>query len=241
MDQHGNTEQRRDEAFAPEEFENSYVFQFPYPVVDASFQNMLSLVREQVALKIDRQQITTGSTLYRFVFSSKNKRLSEIEIATVELRMVGHDLTLFRIHLGSDIEGANTPSLKALEDRYKAMITYLPGFFADILQDDQRYIAQLVEHHRKTPPPQDSTPPQANMWWSAIKALLPPEQPLTKIGRPPKTDNEWARQEIAAGRDREDVFQGYLERLKINPNDEPAKARAKDQFRKALTRMKGRK
>jgi hypothetical protein len=61
------------------------------------------------------------------------------------------------------------------------------------------------------------------------------------IGRPVAELNEWARQEIASGRNREEVFNEYLERQDVDEDDEFKLEKARDRFRKAIRRKEGNK
>jgi hypothetical protein len=60
-------------------------------------------------------------------------------------------------------------------------------------------------------------------------------------GAKPDPDNEWARKEIALGRDRQEVFQGYLQRQGIDPDNRKEVLQARERFKKALSGPRGRK
>jgi hypothetical protein len=60
-----------------------------------------------------------------------------------------------------------------------------------------------------------------------------------RSGPPTKDYNDWAREEVEAGRDREDVYRGWLDRQGFDSKSPDVRQEHRDAFRKALTR-KGR-
>jgi hypothetical protein len=215
MDERGNTDAPRNHIYPPESFEGVYIFDLPLPVVDAHCLRSLATI----GFTVRRRQLTTGSVEYRLLGTRDDLRGKELIELVIE--MVDHGTTIVRsVNKEGSVFGA-------------ALANVLPGHLAHFIQNRQVWTTQLRSFRELNPPRLESS------YGSALQSLSQRGGTQSTVGRPPTTDNEWARQEIQRGRDRKEVFAEYLQRQLVDTNNEKALQQARDRFRKALQGRKG--
>lgn len=214
MDEDQNADTQREYIFPPESFEGKYIFDLPFPVVDAYCWNCLHWSK---SFKIRRRQLTTGSVEY----SVASVATPDYEYAILKLQMVDHETTIV---IGESKEDFGFKG---------SLAEFLPSRIASFIKGERQWTTQLREFRRNNPP---QLREDMNI---TLLMLAPQDKSQRKVGRPPASDNEWARQEIQRGRTQEDVFASYLQRQNIDTTNEAAVRQARDRFRKAVRRNKG--
>jgi hypothetical protein len=168
--------------------------------------------------------LTGGSTQYAL---RNGKALDAGEFADLEIRMVGQSQTYIAISLRQLVNTAPPEWQEYLAGYCKLQLFA----FLSWLWTDQKHMAELAKN----------SPTAENSVVQSIDPLvvIPAGIDLRpRVGRPRGKINDWARQEIQRGRNREDVFREYVTRSKIDPTDELEVANLRDRFRKALERTK---
>ena len=116
--------------------------------------------------------------------------------------------------------------------RVKLFIALQPGH--DILTPEG--VLALFLNHRANQLKEEVSPPLLFGFEDSITDYFPAS--LKRPGRPASGINEWARQEIALGRDRGDVFAEYLRRHGTNLESKADVDRMRERFKQALRRTK---
>lgn len=194
------------------------VLRHPYPVVDAAFADFLWHVQHAYPdVKFDRKMLTAGSSRYPAITKIEGH---PIAITAFIVRMVSEDLTLIRTEARQD------------DIATQQVFALLMLFFPVWLERDQQKLRELatVEFELQAPADTEAAIRGIAQRIPQIKRVLP--------GRPTDPHNDWARQEVARGRDRESVFREYLQRQGYNPDDKDTRDSHRERFKKAIGRTK---
>ncbi len=214
---------------------DEYVLHKPFEAVDASLWEFLTTQQEEEGEQtpsFKRHRITNGSARYSLFFPASNKQL--VELANIYIRLVDERKTYVNITLRSV---ATTTSLEQKEGLEGFCKLELYTFSMWLKNDDKRIEALATVQPVHPPVDENGIPkiPLREMPETVRKTIQ--KQP----GRPREEINEWARNQIQSGRDRADIFAEYLDRGDVDPSDEIEVEKARDRFRKALTRKEGNK
>jgi hypothetical protein len=201
------------------ELSRERVFEYPFPAVDALIEEVLPRWLKPYYVKVRRRQLSTGSVRYTLLSDSSNKDLANKEVASLFFRMVDIKKTLFRLE--------SKPDIGMIIHRY--LIRHLPAHVAAILGNESQIVKNVAQYQRQHP--------EMVKLQQELQALQHEQEP-SRRGRPVKNDNEWVRQEIKRGQDREEVFDGYLQRQLVDTNNKNAILQARSRFNKILSRTK---
>lgn len=214
--------------------QNEYLLPFAFGVIDAALREYFSSRFSGVdrdLLKYKRVRFTDASARYTLL---EGKVSDLIEFADMNIRMIGLEKTHITVE-PRPLPASSSPD--AVEYMQGLVKLQLFGFIAWLWADQARM------RDIKSPTPQNTMVVSTDPFTAAPGAAIPDEirsAIQSAIGRPGIDYNEWARQEIARGKDRDEVFKGYLERIPKDPDidEDEAIELAKDRFRKALSRTK---
>ncbi len=195
------------------------VFPLPLAALDALIWELLSMWTKGLYVTFRRRQLTMGSVEYTFLTTSPNKG----NAGKFTLRMISNgstESTYFRWEPGPYVGVVRSVAFRMM-----------PTWIAAIIRDDQLMIDEVKKYQQR-----DSTLQLSQQIQNYLQTLQEAQAPPKTDARV-TTDNEWARQEIARGRDREEVYQTYLQRQKnVNLEDKQEVAQVRDKFRKAISR-----
>ncbi len=180
------------------------------------------IVDSGITLTVQRKGVTTGSVWFFLWVRIPQKNTL---VATIEVRMI----TLEQTYVAASYPGlrseVSSEEPKGMDNLLSAMV--------NTIYTEQEAMQVIAAANSKRP----REPLMPEEFVANLAKLLPtPEE--QKLGRPVVQHNEWARQELAAGRDRGAVLRGYLDRIGTDPTDEEAVEKGKDRFRKAIRRTK---
>ncbi len=193
--------------------------QHPYPVIDAAIYQYL----EEHKTPFRRVQLTSGSARYILMDTIK-ERMRPRQLGSFVVRALDSDQTL----ITDDIPGKENEVGKS---------------YARFIMLSALHIFRLTSHKIKTEIPFDLSAFSTRFSRTEpnrFRAMLRKPTPGSpgKPGRKESSINNWVRQEIQRGRNRQEVLEEYLKKRGIDPTDEAANDKAEDAFRKALSRTK---
>jgi hypothetical protein len=207
-----------------ENFPSRIVMQRPFSVVDAALLEFVDYLREigVSGYRFRRVVLTTGSVKY--VISGYHRHGPDTD--EIELREIG----IFYVRMLSDSQTL----LHAFHPhRIPHTMQHLMPLFVHFLTWLEYELMGLRALAQEDYVP--FLPPDTAAALATFRSLYH-ETPAPPVGRPPSSTAEWARQEVARGRDRNEVLQEYLRRENVALDNEEAVRQAKDRFRKALKR-----
>lgn len=195
----------------------------PLASVDAALSFYFSVAGSE-QMRISRTVLTLGSLEYHFEFYS-GKRNKHVRVMTLFIRSIDINITVLDARPMPDFQEVAAPSEP---DLFGTILVWLRGFYA----------WHQNEHNKITEAAHQLV--GGNTIAADIDAInktlaaIVPTQPRSP-GRSQDSDYEWARREIALGRDYEETFRGFLKRRPdINIADPRAYASEKERFRKAM-------
>jgi hypothetical protein len=205
------------------------VMPYAFAVVDAGLWECFISRKIVSFLTSRRQRMTTGSARYILTWREGADNFAEIQIRTV-----GEEATHIAIIPGTFARQNH------LEEPNGIIEATLEIFIGWLNKDQLRMIEALEEQVREEDEIDALWRPRDE---NTVKELSQHIRPngASQIGRPRATDNEWIRQQIQQGQEREHVFAEYLQRQEVDIEDQDAIERARDRFRKALRRTEGKK
>jgi hypothetical protein len=201
----------------------TYVLSMPFPIVDAWIDSQLrrAIIDSGRHLMVERKGATSGSAYYDLWLHTHPKNTYLI---TFEVRMISLEQTYIAAF---SIKGRHM-----LPEQTQLATEMLP------LLIDGIYAEQEAIHLLAAATPKSSRDPLVTEDFVESLARLLPKRDTSNLGRPTVAHNEWARQQLAAGRERAVILKEYLDRVGIDLKDEEAVERGKDRFRKAISRTK---
>lgn len=223
-------DEERDDFFG--QFLSEQAVRYAYPVVDAALWSYLETLQALTDnhLQFRRRQQTSGSCRYNVSGHFRDQRIT---IGEFFVSMAGD--TLSHIYIVPADSHPNPPQAQG-------WMSWQLALFQEWIDNHiQRVYTIANRDHTKSLV--FRTPEQMNAFMSLIAHENTPLKSKPH-GRRPTSLNEWARQQIQHGHDREEIFQEYRRRYEqdnTNPQvkDKQDVDRLRDQFRKAITR-KGR-
>ncbi len=193
----------------------------PLAVVDAAMWDIFIDPLQALGFTLGREETTLGSVVY-WVFIGKSEN---ILIAEITLRSMTAEIC--RIEL--------VPHCDINQDSFAILI----GGIMALLDRFRSQLAKEVTRARTLAKEQVTNDSYEIIDDEIIRAVQKIEPARKQAGPPTDPDNDWARGEIAKGRDREEVYEEWLRRRKVqNIGDPGVRQRWRDAFRKALSRRK---
>jgi len=205
------------------------VLPYAFAVVDAGLWECFITQKLVSFLATKRQRMTIGSSRYILTWREGTDNFAEIQIRTL-----GEKVTHIAIIPGTFARQNDL-------DEPNGIVTATLDIFIGWLNKDQLRMMEALDEQVRAEDEIDALwrPRDEN----TVKELSQHIRPngASQIGRPRATDNEWVRQQIHQGQERDEVFTEYLRRQDVDVDDQDAIERAKDRFRKALRRREGNK
>lgn len=195
------------------------LFPWSFAILDAAFWNFFTEILPLPLLRFSRKAITFGSVVYEVIGEYENRKG---KIASIQLRAITHDVS--RLEIDSRLDVTQDASAQLL-----GAIRIMIGLCTMRLKDEQEEARKL--HLRMNPQIREIS-------IETLIQLIKEATPTSKRAGPPTDlDNDWARAQLAAGRDREEVYHEWLQRRKVQNMDDPvARRRWRETFRKAMSR-----
>ncbi len=202
----------------------------PYPVVDAGIMALLTQIPGriiggiQVHVVTRRLSVTTGSARYRLnlLISEGEQPFMRFGIRMIDL----HQTLLITEYQGDHPEGPRFAQL-------------FSEWVCESLDKDIEAAQHLASGNPTHPIPQPQFEKIAMVFATlGVGAQRPKSDPKPR-GAPTNKLNDWARQEIARGRNQQVVFNEYYKRLQSDHDAEGlTEDKARDRFRKAIAPAK---
>jgi len=196
------------------------VFPFSFEAVDAAvaafLETLVIYLADGAQLHPDSQwiRLSAGSSKHRVTVSG-NRQIAEIVVRTIASVPQAPATSVI-------VGGSDLPPGEARAHNLAIMLTAI----ANMITTDQENLQKLIEEGVYVPQPLARTSLDPAMSFG-------PKPP----GRRRKPANERARQRIAAGDAREQVYRDWLRDNGHNPENPSVRSRWRDAFRKAITRQ----
>ena len=206
--------------------EGPHVYALPYALaaVDAGLHVFfLTADIRFIKVRAQREVITTGSVRYALHFETYG------EISGLYVRLVAPEICVIQTTINKTLEV--TPL--HVQEIMQGIAVHTMHMFIRWFRNDHEELVQKAKElatNERIPSPVDL---------GFITKAMEQHKPPRGRGAPPDPDNEWARQEAALGRDYDRIFEGYLQRQKVDPMKPQDVANARERFRKAMKVKRG--
>ncbi len=217
---------------------------FPYLVVDATLADFLDRYRDANAypFRFRRTELTSGSS--RYLLSAKGGSTS-VSLGEFQARAVKPEFTVVNVSVDTTNPDKDAAEgiLKYWLDMFSRWIVHEQEHTEKQIQDtglgstgDSPTTATMVEYRLTDFLRSEIDRLDARL--NQVHTLVTQKPEPKPRGRRPEEINDWIRQQILRGRNQRELFQEYLKKRGIDPDDEDKVDLAKEAFRKVLSRTK---